>query len=593
MPTRTTNPDAPPEPGAEPDPADTADPIDDGTEAVELQNWEFARRPPTGDEVRALLESLPAQWGVRPVDYINFVQPLPARKKVKVPVIDQSTGEVRMSRGQPVTADEHIDVWTLYIGVAGRIAMLNAAAALNGWRVDLSPDPGAGGVGGFIELTPMEDLAAEGKSGRIVYREACSIWKANDDGTEICLGSKSGTAWVPARGGSQAAGTNPFEKCVVPGTRVLTDDLRWVPIEDLAPGDTLIGFDENPSGRGVGQRFRRATVEASKWLQRECVEVKTSSGTVVCSTDHMWLVSVPGTNRQWKAAADLRPSDRIVSIGEPWGREDSYAVGWLAGFLDGEGHIGNGLLRFTQKAGPVMDQAMSMFDKLGIPYTINTEIRPDGSHILRGHVTDGHLTSLRALGMLRPVRLLARAEDTWLDRRSFGKSLKVAVVNEVIPVGVVDVVAVQTSTRTFIAEGLFSHNCETAARGRAIAAWGIGILPGSGVASLEEMRSAQQIDRQQRRGGQQQQAAVPPANDPEVLRGQALTMLEEIRQLRGQERDEALANLAEYARRSFEFETIGEDGEILWDLWRPAQLQLLVQTLTAQLRKLRDQDSPI
>jgi hypothetical protein len=344
---RTPNADAPPEPGPAPEPEDTTEPIDDTEPAVELQNWEFAGQPPTGDDVRALLESLPDQWGVRPVDYINFVQPLPARKKIKVPVLDQN-GEQRMNRGQPVTADQHIDVWTLYIGVAGRIAMLNAAAAINGWRVDLSPDPGAGSVGGFIESTPLEDLAAEGKSGRVVYREACSIWKAFDDGTEICLGSKTGTAWVPARGGSQAAGTNPFEKV------------------------------------------------------------------------------------------------------------------------------------------------------------------------------------------------------------------------------------------------------ETSARGRAIAAWGIGILPGSGVASLEEMRGAQQNQRQAQREPRQQAQGAPATNDPEVLRGQALTMLEEIRQLREQDHSEARANLAEYARRTFQFDTLSEDGEeILWDRWRPAHLQLLVQTLTTQLRKLRDTDSPI
>ena len=345
---RTPNADAPPEPGPAPEPEDTTEPIDDTEPAVELQNWEFAGEPPTGQQVHDLLASLRPQWKVKPVDYIDFVQPLPARKKIKVPVLDQN-GEPRMNRGQPVTADQHIDVWTLYIGVAGRIAMLNEAADLNGWRVDLSPDPGQGSIGGFIESTPLEDLAAEGKSGRVVYREACSVWKVMDDGTELCLGSKTGTAWVPARGGTQAAGTNPFEKV------------------------------------------------------------------------------------------------------------------------------------------------------------------------------------------------------------------------------------------------------ETSARGRAIAAWGIGILPGSGVASLEEMRGAQQNQRQAQREPRQQQAQGAPAtNDPEVLRGQALTMLEEIRQLRDIEHAESLANLAEYARRTFQFETLSEDGdEILWDRWRPAHLQLLVQTLTTQLRKLRDTDSPI
>src|SRR3990172_12324316 len=32
--------------------------------------------------------------------------------------------------------------------------------------------------------------------------------------------------------------------CTVPGTRILTQDLRWVPVETLQPGDTLLAFDE-------------------------------------------------------------------------------------------------------------------------------------------------------------------------------------------------------------------------------------------------------------------------------------------------------------------------------------------------------------
>jgi len=577
-------------------PTTTAPDTDDATEEETEDeyvptSWEFIGTAPTVDAVRALLEKLPEQWGVAPVDFLDFVQALPAKKKIK--------RQTENDRGRKVTVDEWVDIWSLYMTVAGRIAMLNRCAEVNGWRVDLTPDPGPDGRGGYVELGVGED-------GRIVYREACIIYQADGE-TERLLGTKSGTAWNAAQlPGESAKATSPFEKCVVPGTRVLTDGLRWVPIEELAPGDTLIGFDEDPAGRGVGQRFRRATVEASKWLRRECVRIETSSGTVECSTDHMWVVSNPSTNRSWRAASDLKPGDRIVSVGEPWTFEDSYEGGWLAGFLDGEGHVGNGLLRFTQKAGPVMDQAMSLFDKLGIPYSINTEVRPDGSHILRGHVIDGHLTSLRALGQIRPVRLLARSEDMWLGKRSFGRALKVAEVKSVEPVGIRDVVAMQTSTRTFIAEGMFSHNCETAARGRAIAAWGIGILPGSGVASVEEMQNRAQIEQGQQR--QQQRDADPrrpdrsaPRKTREELIDEAYTLAEDVRQRRGEDKPIA-RSIIEYGRTigvAQDFPTDADDDsddgtwEVDWSMWNDGKITQLVGALTQTQRVLIDRDQPI
>lgn len=559
-----------------------------------LTNWEFIDRVPTVEEVKALLESVPDQWGVRVVDFADYVQALPQTKKVKV--------KMENDRGRKVDVDQYHAVWTLYMSVAGRIAMLRAAAEINDWRVDMSPDPGAGGVGGYVELTPLEDLPDEGKAGRIVYREAIMIWRTAGPVQE-CLGSKTGTAWVPARGGQQAAGSNPFEKCVVPGTRVLTDDLRWVPIEELMPGDTLIGFDEDLSSRGVGQRFRRATVEASKELVRDCVRVTTSRGTVECSTDHMWVVSQPGTYRRWTSSADLVPGDRIVSVGEPWETQHSYEAGWIAGFLDGEGHIGNGLLRFTQKAGPVMDQARAFLDKFGITYGINTEVRPDGSHIERGHVTDGHLHSLRALGMFRPVRLMRKADDVWLDRRSFGKSLRVAIVESVEPVGERTVIAMQTSTRTYIAEGMFSHNCETAARGRAIAAWGIGILPGSGVASVEEMQNADSIQRQQQQasGGDRRSARSGPRKTREELIDEALTIAEDVRQRRGEDKPIA-QSIVEYGRTigiaqpnptdADDDDATGE-WEVDWSMWNDGKITQLVGALAQTQRVLIDRDNPI
>jgi hypothetical protein len=551
-------------------PKDAEVATDENSDEVEaiLSNWEIIDRIPTPEEVLGLLKLLKPQWGVKPEDFLEYIVPLPSNKKVKIEVERE---------GRKVATDVFKSVYTLYMSVSGRIAMLNAAAEINGWRVDL--EPGAGDPTlppGFIELGKSEDE-------HIVYREQCVIFRNTEDGMQAPLGVKTGTAWVKARGGQQAAGSNPYEKCVSPGTRVLTDDLRWVDVADLAPGDTLLAFDEDPAGRGVGQRFRRSTVEAVKAGVKPSVEVRFDGMHVRCSADHQFVVSRKGTYRQWVAAADLVAGDRVVSVGRPWDRLHSRDAGWMAGFLDGEGHIGNGLLRFTQVKGKVLDEACRILDEHEVPYSMNVERRSGAQDIVRGHVTGGHLASVRALGMFRPVRL--DGEACWLDRRSFGKSLRTETVQSVEAIGEADVVVMQTSTRTFIAEGLFSHNCETAARGRAIAGWGIGVLPGSGVASLDEMRNRPREYEDARK------ARTVPRQSRDDLIARAQEAAEAVRLLRGADDDWLISQLADYATKKFGVDVVkpatdDEPASILWGKWKDGQLTLLIADLEQRRKKL-------
>lgn len=257
-----------------PDPTET--PTDDEVTYVP-SNWEFIDVAPTVDDVKALLATLPPQWGVAPADFYEFVQALPSTKKVKIEVPQEG-------RRKPATIDEYHKVWTLYMGVAGRIAMLRAAAETNNWRVDMSPDPGAGGVGGFIEITPADQLSDD-YHGRIVYRETITIWTTDQDEQE-CLGSKSGTAWVPARGGQQAAGSNPFEKCetaargraiaawgigILPGSGVAS-------IEEMQNADSINRQRDQraPSGRPAQspRKTREELIDEALGLAEECRQLR-------------------------------------------------------------------------------------------------------------------------------------------------------------------------------------------------------------------------------------------------------------------------------------------------------------------------------
>lgn len=187
--------------------AETAQELEAEIAESTRSDWVFWDEPPTKDEVRGLLETLPPVYGIETVNYLDFVQALPQQTKMP---------DIRDERGRKVRpSPEYRDTWTLYCSVAGRIKMLNDAAELNEWSVDHRPEMHTpdGCPTGFLEF-----------GDRLVYREYCVISKpgrveisAQSGGRtaefpEVLLGSKPGTAWVKRTGGSQAAGSNPYEK---------------------------------------------------------------------------------------------------------------------------------------------------------------------------------------------------------------------------------------------------------------------------------------------------------------------------------------------------------------------------------------------
>lgn len=157
----------------------------------DINGWEFIDVVPTVTDVAKLLDTLDPVFGVETVEFTEYVVPLPQSKKVTVDVDGRK--ETR-----------YHSVVSLYMSVAGRVKMLQAAAEKHGWRVDFEPEPHTPtGVAGFLQ---MDD--------RLVYREYAVIYEKTGRDNEQWrqLGRKPGMAWVPSKGGKQAAGSNPYEK---------------------------------------------------------------------------------------------------------------------------------------------------------------------------------------------------------------------------------------------------------------------------------------------------------------------------------------------------------------------------------------------
>ena len=279
--------------------------------------------------------------------------------------------------------------------------------------------------------------------------------------------------------------------CLAPETRILTADLRWVPVGDLQPGNELVGFDEDlQRGRGVGNKFRRATVQGVSAFRAPAYRIHTTTGSIVATGNHQWVVvsrqshssrqgrdrTARGTfvagpradvgKRRWCRTDELRPGrDVIVRRWEPWEVEQTYEAGWLAGFLDGEGTVsrsGNGNhLGFSQNAGPLLERACRLLAERGFTTIrtlnkVNERRYGNGCHGVQIH------NGIRALGALRPERLLAVGGRLWEGQRTWGPNMpSQGEVLAVEPIGEVDVVGTMTSTGTLVAEGFLSHNTMT------------------------------------------------------------------------------------------------------------------------------------
>ena len=291
--------------------------------------------------------------------------------------------------------------------------------------------------------------------------------------------------------------------CLSPMTRVLCSDFSWRPLTEVAVGDELIAFDENPPEPKQHRKMRVATVTDCDRIVRPSYRVRFTDGReVVASAEHLWLSGTRGGNirefsprdcgvcgrhfekahalgahqkrahgisgryRQqdnaaWIATDQLRPGSRIKDLGQPWERDSSWEAGYLSGVFDGEASFagmdtsrtGWGI-SFPQLPGAVFDLTESLLKEKG--FHIRSYDQDKNGSGCATVIIGGLDDCFRFLGQMRPVRLLEKAAK-WLDGKSPSRA-GCAVVESAEFLGDQEVVAIGTSTKTLIAEGLFSHN---------------------------------------------------------------------------------------------------------------------------------------
>jgi hypothetical protein len=258
--------------------------------------------------------------------------------------------------------------------------------------------------------------------------------------------------------------------CLDPKTKVLTSDLRWIAIEDVRVGQHLVSVDENvPGGKGHARKMRTATAVASREVFECAFRVTVDNGEQFIATGpHRFLCKIRGgPDTRWRAVCDMRIGDQIRSITRPWGTS-SYEDGWFAGMLDGEGSFrskkGGAEASVAQALGNVYDKAREYLELRGYTFREDLDERQPGESSKFGTKVIGKLVLsrmdelFRLIGQTRPFRFIGKEwwEGKELPGKGSGTGWSKIVSIEALPVQ--RMIDLQTTTKTFIAEGFVSHN---------------------------------------------------------------------------------------------------------------------------------------
>lgn len=255
--------------------------------------------------------------------------------------------------------------------------------------------------------------------------------------------------------------------CLAGDTRVLTADLQWVRNDSVRVGDYLVGVTEFPAGR-KRRKFEKSLVTKIGEVQLPSYRILTDDGKdIIASDSHRWLVTVPRTGSMWKRTDQLEVGDAIRRVTDMWDQPGPFESGWIAGMLDGDGsaETGSGLrVAIIQNPGPVLQHVTETLSKWGIDY--NAQCRYNGKKGRWGSKRDGRAVTVRTKNTATAMRLLGMAPCVRLRERWIGVAfplgrgeMKSRVVH-IEPMGVRTLIGMQTSTRTFVAEGLASHNSD-------------------------------------------------------------------------------------------------------------------------------------
>ena len=174
----------------------------------------------------------------------------------------------------------------------------------------------------------------------------------------------------------QRAEMGEFWWCTPGETPILMSDWKTKPISEVRSGDEIVGFQQGGGIKG-GTKLRLQVARVKRVFSRRAIvhNLVMESGRVVrCTKEHKWF--------KGRGPADRRPMYGPAKVGSrlhyfcpPQGTatpEERAEWSYLAGIVDGEGHITRSTITITQaipRNQPVFDRIKLCLTRLGIQYT--------------------------------------------------------------------------------------------------------------------------------------------------------------------------------------------------------------------------------
>jgi DNA repair photolyase len=227
------------------------------------------------------------------------------------------------------------------------------------------------------------------------------------------------------------------------------DDYRVGYVAGLSLGDGTFRFE--PGWRsdklGYPQSYWRVALADREPLER-LVEYLAGLGVAAAMRpfDGGRSSRKPMHKVEVRALAQLERIDKILHVERS---SRGYRRGFVAGFFDAEGSSGRSL-RFTQVDIGTLERVLRYASSLGFEFRIEPR--------------EGRASSMRLVGSIAErirffATVLPAIERKLLAVLGTTRSLLPERVEAIEPAGVHDVVDIQTSTGTFFAAGLATHNC--------------------------------------------------------------------------------------------------------------------------------------
>ena len=284
--------------------------------------------------------------------------------------------------------------------------------------------------------------------------------------------------------------------CLTPDALILTADLRWIPLGEIQEGDEIVGFTEK-GGRGDEPR-RRWEKGIVTHIHREIAEVydvELENGDHIKTTaEHKWLVHSRGgykwteTQGMWINGYNMHGQKKTgphtgkvtTIVCRPFlvcHQEQSVEAGWLSGMIDADGHIcqqnihnPDGTIRYGFRIGVaqsetypyICDRIINLMER----FTGNN--KPCRQNMEKCHstiksnvrtwqyiVTGTNVEKLQFLMRVQPMK----ARKVVIDKLGEVRSKYDTKVKSITPCGKREIVVMETSTHTFIANGYMMHNC--------------------------------------------------------------------------------------------------------------------------------------